>query len=77
MYSALRRLKKRVWLLEYSDGVHGVWGKSSIDFDLRMQQFFNYYLKNALPPKWMTIGRPAYLKGIDDRLELDSSGVVP
>ena len=77
LYSALRRLNKKVWLLEYSDGVHGVWGKSAMDFDLRMQQFFNYYLMNKCPPKWMTIGRPAYLKGVDDRLDFDSTGAIP
>ncbi|SHN41848.1 S9 family peptidase [Chitinophaga sp. CF418] len=76
-YLALRRLGKKVWLLEYGDGNHGVWGRSAMDFDLRMQQFFNHYLKNELPPKWMTKGRPAQLRGVNDMLELDTSGDTP
>ncbi len=77
LYYALRRLGKKVWVLEYNDGNHTVQGKSSLDFDIRLQQFFAHYLKDAPPPKWMTEGRPAYLKGIDDRLELDYSGKKP
>jgi dienelactone hydrolase len=76
-FNALRRLGKKVWLLEYTDGNHGVWGKSGLDFDLRLQQFFNYYLKDALPPKWMTRGRAANLRKIDAELNLDSSGINP
>lgn len=76
-FTALRRLGKKVWMLEYNDGNHGVIGKDAIDFDRRLQQYFNYYLKDSLPPQWMTKGRPAYLKGIDQRLDLDSSAVFP
>lgn len=77
MYSALRRLGKKVWLLEYADGEHGVSGAPALDFDLRMQQFFNHYLKDAPAPKWMTQGRPSTLKGIETRLELDDISVKP
>jgi dipeptidyl aminopeptidase/acylaminoacyl peptidase len=76
-FLALRRLGKKVWLLEYNDGNHGVYGNSGYDFDLRMQQFFNYYLKDAAPPKWMTVGRHAALKFYDAALELDTSGLQP
>ncbi len=71
LFYALRRLGKKVWVLEYNDGNHGVDGKSALDFDVRQQQFFSHFLKDAPPPKWMTQGRPAYLKGIDERLEYD------
>lgn len=77
LFNALRRLKKKVWLLEYLDGDHGVWGESALDFDIRMQQFFNYYLKNENPPKWMTLGRPASMRMKDSFLEIDTSGRVP
>lgn len=77
LFNALRRLGKKVWLLEYNDGNHGVMGKNAMDFDLRMQQFFNHYLKDAPAPMWMTKGRPASLKGIETRLELDASGAKP
>ena len=70
-FTALRRLEKKVWLLEYTDGNHLVDGNSAIDFDIRMRQFFDHYLKGAIAPKWMTQGVPARLKGIDDGIELD------
>ena len=76
-FTALRRLQKPSWLLEYAEGNHYVSGKSSTDFTIRMQQFFDYYLKDSLPPEWMTKGRPARLKGVDDRLRLDTSGRRP
>lgn len=77
LFTGLRRLGKKVWLLEYNDGEHGVWGKSALDFDIRMQQFFNYYLKDTPAPEWMTKGRPFKLKEADNRLLLDNAGVIP
>jgi len=76
-FTALRRLEKRVWMLQYNDGDHGISGKEAEDYSKRMMQFFDHYLKDAPPPKWMTEGRPAKLKNIDDRLELDQSGKQP
>ncbi len=35
--------------------------------------YFDHYLEDTLP-KWMTLGRPAKLKQIDDRFELDPEG---
>jgi len=52
-FTALRRLNKRVWLLEYKDGNHGVWGKSADDFSMRMKQFFDHYLREKPAPEWM------------------------
>ncbi len=69
-FTALRRVGKKVWLLEYEDGNHGIWGKSADDFSIRMTQFFDHYLKGAPAPKWMLDGIPAKMKGIDDGLEL-------
>ncbi|MGF6850210.1 dienelactone hydrolase [Chitinophaga sp. W3I9] len=57
-FTALRRLNKRVWLLEYIDGRHTIRGASGVDFDMRMRQFFDHYLKNLPAPDWMTKGRP-------------------
>lgn len=73
MYMALRRLEKKVWLLQYDGEDHGVGGRNAIDFTVRLTQFFNHYLKNELPPKWMTQGIPASLKGIESGFELDSN----
>jgi dipeptidyl aminopeptidase/acylaminoacyl peptidase len=76
-FTALRRLGKRAWLLQYDEGDHGLWGKPADDFSIRMAQFFDHYLKGARPPKWMTRGIPARLKGIDDGLALDPEIPTP
>ncbi|HMC87082.1 MAG TPA: prolyl oligopeptidase family serine peptidase, partial [Chitinophagaceae bacterium] len=75
-FIALRRLRKPVWMLLYcGDGDnHGVTGSSSVDFTIRMQQFFDHYLKGAPMPRWMVEGIPASRKGIDDGLELERLG---
>jgi dipeptidyl aminopeptidase/acylaminoacyl peptidase len=74
MFNALRRLGKPCWLLQYDRGSHLVSpGEDSRDFTIRLQQFYDHYLKDAPPPKWMTEGIPAYLKGIENGLELDSN----
>ncbi|SEW53932.1 alpha/beta hydrolase family protein [Chitinophaga arvensicola] len=77
LYTALRRLGKKVWLLEYTDGNHGVFGKSAEDYAIRLKQFFDHYLKEQVAPRWMTRGIPAKLKGIDNGFELDSSIMLP
>lgn len=76
-FTALRRLGKKVWLLEYKDGNHGIFGKSKLDYSKRMMQFFDYYLKNKPAPIWMLDGIPAKLKGIETGLELDTTGRKP
>lgn len=77
MYLSMRRAGKKVWLLMYNNEGHGTIGKSAEDLDIRMRQFFDHYLKDVPPPKWMTQGRPTRLKGIDDRLAPDNSGMKP
>jgi dipeptidyl aminopeptidase/acylaminoacyl peptidase len=77
LFTALRRLGKKVWMLQYDEGDHGVDGKSRIDYTLRMTQFFDHYLKGAPAPRWMTRGIPAKLKGIDNGLTLDAAGIEP
>jgi dipeptidyl aminopeptidase/acylaminoacyl peptidase len=76
-FTGLRRLGKKVWMLQYDDGNHAVWGRSADDFSIRMVQFFDHYLRGAPPPAWMTRGVPAKLKGVDTGLELDTSGKEP
>ena len=78
MFTALRRLGKKVWLLQYDGEGHVLTNENDmLDFTIRMKQFFDYYLKGAPPPKWMTEGVPARLKGIDTGLELDTTGAQP
>lgn len=76
-YMALRRLHKPSWMLQYDNGYHSVDGEDAVDYTIRMTQFFDHYLKGALPPKWMTEGVPYKLRGIETGFELDTSGKKP
>lgn len=65
MYMALRRLNKPVWMLNYNGEPHWpVMRENRMDFQIRMKQFFDYYLKAAPMPPWMKEGVPAIEKGI-------------
>ena len=78
LFMALRRLNKKVWLLQYDKGSHGLGTEEDVeDFTIRITQFFDHYLKGAPAPKWMVEGIPARMKGIDDGLELEYSGKQP
>jgi acetyl esterase/lipase len=71
-YGALRRLNKPTWLLNYNDEPHWpVKLQNRLDFQTRMQQYFDYYLKDAPMPRWMQRGVPAMEKGILQGLELE------
>ena len=74
MFTALRRLEKKVWWLQYDNGLHTVIGNDAKDFTIRYTQFFDHYLNGAPPPKWMVQGIPYKLKGIESRYELDMEG---
>jgi dienelactone hydrolase len=65
MYMALRRLNKPVWMLNYNGEPHWpVKRENRMDFQIRMKQFFDFYLKGAPQPNWMKEGIPAVEKGI-------------
>ncbi len=65
-FTALRRLNKKVWLLEYNGEDHNlVERKNRKDLSVRLGQFFDYYLKDAKPAKWIKDGLPATDKGKD------------
>jgi dienelactone hydrolase len=69
-FSALRRLGKKAWLIEYNGEDHGLTERrNQKDWSLRMSQFFDYYLKGSPAARWITDGVPATLKGIDWGLE--------
>lgn len=71
-FSALRRLGKKVWLLQYNGEDHGlVDRRNRKDWSMRLFQFFGYYLKGDAPARWITDGVPATLKGIDWGLEVE------
>ncbi len=64
-FTGLRRLGKPAWLLNYNDEPHWpVKWQNRVDFNVRMQEFFDFYLKDAPQPNWMKRGVPALEKGI-------------
>lgn len=64
--SALRRLNKTAWMLEYNDEDHNlVERRNRKDLSVRLGQFFDHYLKGKPMPKWMREGVPATEKGIE------------
>lgn len=77
-FSALRRLGKKVWMLQYENGGHGVgMGKNCEDMNMRIAQFFDYYLKGKPAPQWMTGKVDQGSSNIENGLDLDSPGVTP
>ncbi|MDP3398092.1 MAG: prolyl oligopeptidase family serine peptidase [Bacteroidales bacterium] len=59
-FVALKRLRKPVWMLNYTGEVH--WPqklKNKVDFQIRMMQFFDHYLKGKPMPEWMEKGLSA------------------
>jgi dipeptidyl aminopeptidase/acylaminoacyl peptidase len=66
MYTALRRLGKPVWMLNYNNEAHNlVERRNRKDIQIREQQFFDYLLKGDKPAKWIAEGVPAIMKGRD------------
>lgn len=75
-FNALARLGKKVWMLSYPGEGHGISSdEGRLDFSIRMRQFFDYYLKEAPPPKWMTRDMGPNSQDID--YSLDYSGKTP
>lgn len=71
-FTALRRLDKKVWLLQYNDEDHNlVERRNAKDLSVRLGQFFDHYLKGAPMPRWMKEGVPATSKGIDWGLKVE------
>ncbi len=71
LFVAMRRLGKPAWLLNYNEQPHWVMKpENRVDFAIRMQQFFDHYLKDAPEPEWMAVGIPAVDKGKKFGLEL-------
>ncbi len=65
LFTAMKRLNKKVWLLEYNNEDHNlIERKNRKDLSVRLAQFFDYYLKDAKPADWIKYGVPATQKGI-------------
>lgn len=64
MFTALRRLGKPSWLLNYNGDEHNlIKRQNQKDIQRRQLQFFDHYLKDAPAPEWMVRGIPATEKG--------------
>jgi dipeptidyl aminopeptidase/acylaminoacyl peptidase len=58
-YLALRRLNKEVYMFSYNGEAHGLRRRANQkDYTVRLQEFFDYYLKGAPKPDWMEHGIP-------------------
>lgn len=70
-FTALRRMGKQAWMLQYNDETHNLSGYvNAYDYTIRLSQFMDHFLKGAPMPVWMKYGVPATKKGIDWGLEL-------
>lgn len=77
-YTALRRLGKRVWMLDY-EGQHHLLSDpdNRMDFTLRLTQFYNHYLKDTPARVWMTRGLPNDFSDSDNGFEVDPEIKTP
>ncbi len=73
LFTAMRRLGKQVWMLNYNGEAHNLRERrNQKDISIREQQYFDWLLKGEKPPKWITEGVPAVKKGKDWGLELSN-----
>ncbi|MFL5746440.1 MAG: alpha/beta hydrolase family protein [Niastella sp.] len=71
-FTALRRLGKKVWMLQYNGEDHNlVERRNRKDLSIRLSQYFDYFLKGAPAPHWLAEGVPATSKGVDWGMELE------
>jgi dipeptidyl aminopeptidase/acylaminoacyl peptidase len=71
LFTAMRRLGKKVWMLNYNGEAHNlVERKNKKDIQVREQQYFDWLLKGEKAPKWIVEGVPAVKKGRDWGLDL-------
>lgn len=71
LFTGLRRLGKKVWMLNYNGEAHNlVERRNRKDIQIREQQFFDWLLKGEKPARWITEGVPAIKKGKDWGLEV-------
>ncbi|MBV9500632.1 MAG: S9 family peptidase [Acidobacteriaceae bacterium] len=71
-FLALRRLNREVYMFSYNGEPHNLRRRANQkDYALRLQQFFDYYLKGASKPDWMEHGIP-YLEKQGATISADS-----
>ena len=70
MFTAMRRLNKKVWMLNYNGEAHNlVERRNRKDIQIREQQYFDWLLKGDKPAVWISEGVPAIDKGRNWGLE--------
>jgi dipeptidyl aminopeptidase/acylaminoacyl peptidase len=64
LFVALRRLEKPAWMIVYNEQPHWpiTWPNKK-DWAIRLQQYFDHFLKGAPAPVWIAEGIPAVRKG--------------
>lgn len=71
LFTAMRRLNKKVWMLQYNGEDHNlVERRNRKDLSIRLAQFFDHHLKGAPAAKWISEGVPAVVKGVDSGTNL-------
>lgn len=71
-FTALQSLGKKAWMLQYDGENHVLHNPTAkLDYSLRLQQFFDHYLKGKPMPVWMSRGVAAKLKGLKTGLEYE------
>jgi len=66
MFTALRRLQKPVWLLNYNGDEHNLMQRQNRkDIQIRQAQFFDHFLKGKPAADWIKHGVKAIDKGIE------------
>jgi dipeptidyl aminopeptidase/acylaminoacyl peptidase len=75
-YLALRRLNKEAYMFSYNGEPHGLVRRpDQKDFSLRMQQYFDYFLKGAPKPEWMEKGIPYLDKDTEKTRFKEKTGI--
>jgi dienelactone hydrolase len=77
LYMALRRLNRKVWMLQYDNSGHNMFGDDAVDYTLRLTQFFDYFLRDKYPPLWMTKSSDEQQTPHCKNFNLDKSGTKP
>jgi dipeptidyl aminopeptidase/acylaminoacyl peptidase len=64
LFTAMRRLGKPCWMLNYNGEEHNLMENANrMDLSIRMRQFFDHFLLGAPAPAWLDQGIPALMKG--------------
>ena len=72
LYLALRRNEKEAYLFNYNGEFHGLRRRhNQKDWSVRMKQFFDFHLKDAVKPEWMQKGIP-YLERDEEKQRISN-----